>query len=508
MLVATFIVSTNAYAIKITREPSDYNQIEMTTMNDLDPNTDLYVNVSIKEIRALDDFEKIGDPDFYVRIFICDNMFESEVWQNQKYLYGDPYLFQATQNIPDDMENVSIKIQLWDQQPGLDRLCDLDDNYGYLYQNKEIEIVYNTKMGCWDGEDFNYPHSIYADDSGYGRVNGCDDNSYYENDLDCELIFEVTQSDTDGDGIPYWIEVNKYGTDPMVDDTGRDDDCDGVPIEWEHKWGTYVGYDWHEDKTEYITFYDPNVYEPHNLSDIDNDGLDNVEEYLVSEWNSDPFRKDIYVELDQMAAGPNGEPACVFPNASKELIKDAFNRRNIVYHFDDGCMGGGEIIPFIEPFPMPWEDENDSANQLYIDYFLHNNDSNLSWRRGVFFYSSVIYNGGFQGYNYRSGAFLISLCPINEQQKFALAVWGKDTAYASVFMHEHGHALGLNELYGHDTDSYYPWQIKYWRYRPYKSCMNYGYTYILVDFSDGSHGRNDRDDWDTIDLTLFQQGWD
>jgi len=501
VLVTSLLFSTNAFAIKITN-----NSVTMVTdLEDLDPNADLKVTVSIKEIRALDDFEKVGGPDFYVRIFIYGDWFESPVWANQKYLYGNPYLFQATENVPDYMENVSIKIQLWDKQPGLDRLCDLDDNYGYYLDNREIELTYNTKVGVWYGEDYNHPHSIYADDSGYGRVNGCDDNSYYENDLDCELYFDITQSDTDGDGIPYWIEVNKYGTDPMVNDTGRDDDCDGVPIEWEHKWGTYVGYNWYNRTMEYVTFYDPFKFEQHNLSDIDQDGLDNVEEYRVSKWGSDPFRKDIFVEMDQMAAGPNGEPASLMPDGAKELLNTSFNRRNIVYHIDDGCMGGGEMIPFIEHFPMFWEDPNNTTDEIYNDYFLHGNENN--WRRGVFFYSAIVYDGGFQGYNYRNGAFLISLQPIREHQKFALRIWGKDTALASVYMHEHGHSLGLNELYGHDTDSYYPWQIKYWRYRPYKSCMNYGYTYRLVDYSDGSHGKNDRDDWDTIDLTLFQQPW-
>ena len=31
--------------------------------------------------------------------------------------------------------------------------------------------------------------------------------------------------------------------------------------------------------------------------------------------------------------------------------------------------------------------------------------------------------------------------------------------------------------------------------------------YKIVDYSDGSRGRNDFDDWDRIDLTAFQSGW-
>jgi hypothetical protein len=35
--------------------------------------------------------------------------------------------------------------------------------------------------------------------------------------------------------------------------------------------------------------------------------------------------------------------------------------------------------------------------------------------------------------------------------------------------------------------------------------MNYRYIYTaLVDYSDGNHGKNDYDDWGTIDLTYFQ----
>ena len=38
--------------------------------------------------------------------------------------------------------------------------------------------------------------------------------------------------------------------------------------------------------------------------------------------------------------------------------------------------------------------------------------------------------------------------------------------------------------------------------------MNYGYTYILVDYSDGSRGMNDFDDWNNLDLTHFEMNWE
>ena len=75
-------------------------------------------------------------------------------------------------------------------------------------------------------------------------------------------------------------------------------------------------------------------------------------------------------------------------------------------------------------------------------------------------------------------------------------------------MHELGHCLGLNWLGGHSRDSYFPWQIGWWKWRPYKSIMNYGYMYgflhDLVDFSDGSRGKNDFNDWENIDFYNFQ----
>ncbi|MCJ7570610.1 MAG: hypothetical protein MUO82_01865, partial [Candidatus Thermoplasmatota archaeon] len=85
----------------------------------------------------------------------------------------------------------------------------------------------------------------------------------------------------------------------------------------------------------------------------------------------------------------------------------------------------------------------------------------------------------------------------------------RDVVYTSAYMHELGHTLGLNWLLGHETGGYYPWQSLWWKARPYKSVMNYGYMYgaiwNLVDYSDGSHGKNDFDDWSNIDFDFFEQ---
>jgi hypothetical protein len=71
-------------------------------------------------------------------------------------------------------------------------------------------------------------------------------------------------------------------------------------------------------------------------------------------------------------------------------------------------------------------------------------------------------------------------------------------------MHELGHTLQINIPGGHEQNTKAPWQYRYWFWRAYKSCMNYGYTYFLVDYSDGSRGKNDHDDWSNLDLVAFQ----
>jgi hypothetical protein len=84
--------------------------------------------------------------------------------------------------------------------------------------------------------------------------------------------------------------------------------------------------------------------------------------------------------------------------------------------------------------------------------------------------------------------------------------------YAGAMMHEFGHTLGIfgsNTPGCDDQDGKYPYQLDYWRWRNYKSVMNYRYVYggldNKVDYSDGAHGRNDFDDWARIDLQFFQR---
>jgi hypothetical protein len=506
LMISIFLFSLNVSAVKTPQTVTNGNNTNTDSSNqpvqnssyagkgDIDPLVDLEVTVTIKEIRALHKIDDIGRSDFFVVVYINGEKFKSKVWWNQNYI-KEPW--SAILNVPDDQENVSIKIQLWDWNLGLSRICDISDNSATLLSNYDIDLVYNLKTAHWTGDDYNYPYMSWADLSGYGRLNGCDDNSIYQDERDCLIVFDITQNDFDGDTIPYWTEVNRYHTDPQVNDTGRDDDGDGVPIEWEFRWGTFIDYDYHEQTWRFEWIYDPFVWEDHSNLDPDNDGLNNVEEYLTSQWGSDPFRRDIFVELDQMEAGPNGEQASVFPELGKELLRDAFDKYNIYLHLDDGSMGGGESIPFDNETPR------EELVTLYQNYFIHGDSNN--WRKGVFHYGLLVYDATYAGYvfgvddNYW-GAYQISSNRVDKRSHGA----GKAIGYASVYMHELGHTLDIRIPGGHDENSGFPWNINWWKWRPYKSCMNYGYTYLLVDYSDGSRGRNDHDDWSTLDLPGFQ----
>ena len=327
----------------------NYN-LDTSLLYDYDPLVDVSVTVEINKIRSFDkvdvqipSVEKIddfGDPDFYVKIFINEEEFISPIYYDTKYVYDQDW--SATLNVPDDKEFVNITIQLWDWNENGDKICDISPFDYEILDTYEVDLEYSILTGHWEGDDYVDDSPGEFDPSGYGRLNGCDDGSIYQRDSDCELWFDIYQNDYDNDGMPYWAETTIFNTDPTVDDRGRDDDNDGVPIEWEYRWGHNFGrHDSHN------WFYNPFEWDDHYDIDPDNDGLSNAIEYLMSEWDSDPFRKDVFVELDVMESNPDGNFIC-FPIESEELLYTAFNRQNVVLHLDSGCMGGTDIIPFDE----------------------------------------------------------------------------------------------------------------------------------------------------------------
>lgn len=402
-------------------------------------------------------------PNMYVKIFINDEAFVSPVYPDTYYVY-EPN-FSATLNVPNTIEFVEITIELWDLNENGDKPSDISPTTGKY----TAHMVYSIATGHWTGDDY------LGDPSGYGRLNGCDDGSMYRTEGDCELWFDIFQTDHDGDGIPYWMEVNVYGTDPTVDDTGIDYSGDGIPIEWEWKFG-----------------YCPNTWYDHLNLDPSGDGISNYEKYLTWGYGSDPFRKEVFVQMDIMAEGPNGEHTC-FPNHALELLYTAFNRQNIVLHIDTG----GTIPFFNEP-------DTSQIRDMYDNYFIRNEEER--WREDVFHYGLILYNvrgNTPPGFAYRRNAFIVAGQGMEEKSKnpFAGSI---DVIYASAFMHELGHTFGFRPIPGHNKRSIYYWQPLYWYNLAYNSCMNYGWMYQLVDYSDGSGPWPDRNDWERLNYRYFK----
>jgi len=471
IILVSFFIASSATGIEVkTKKQTSY-------LSDLDPLVDVEVTVEIQKIRAFDKYDQQvhseeyidlnSDPDFYIEIIINDQEFKSDIWHDTKYIYD--LQFSATLDVPDDEEFVTVEIQLWDWNSNGDVLCDIGD------ENDDVKLTYSIKTGHWTGDDH------LEDPSGYGRLNGCDDGSIYKRERDCELWFDIYQNDFDDDGIPYWTEVNTYGTDPEVENFG-DPDEDGIPVAWEWKWN-----------------YNPFAWEDHENIDPEKDSINNLEEYLTSEQFSDPFREDLFVELDQMEESPEGEKS-LLPEGAKELLYTAYNRQNVVYHLDDGSWdeSGSDMIPFNNQI------NRRGFNNIYQDYFLHGDKDN--WRRGVFHYGVVVYSSeSAAGYMFRANAFQIS--STGHEKKASEPLLDRDTVYASAYMHETGHTLGFWPIPGHNRNSMYPWQLGWWLNRPYKSCMNYGYMYYTVDYSDGSRIIKDYDDWSRMRLDYFEQEW-
>jgi len=451
---------------------------------DLDPLIDLNLTVDIHAIRALDTIDLFSKPDLYVELTVNGEEFKSPVWTNQEYIYD---AWTITTDIPDNNEIVAITLELWDENEGSDTRCDLSAQENTQDDGYAIVLWYNVKTGLWYGDDYQI-----GDGSGYGRVCGTDDGSIYDDENDCELWFSLSQNDYDHDGLPYWIETQVYGTDPEMNNTGEDMDDDGCPIEWEHHWG-----------------FNPLLWEDHVTYDPDKDSITNVEEYLTEGFGSDPFRQDVFLELDYMEESPDGTSS-VIPDESKELLKNPFHRRNIVFHIDSGIVDGGDIIPFDDNVNL------DEVREIYDTYFMNNDEEN--WKRGVFHYGVFVYQctpGGYgfsgdvspyMGYMPGTNSFVISSEHIEKNDRW-IPTKSLAYCYGSAIMHEMGHNFGRRwgDPFGCDAQlSKKPWQLMYWVYRNYKSIMNYRYTYKIFDYSDGSHGRRDSNDWEAIDLTYFE----
>lgn len=332
-------------------------------------------------------------------------------------------------------------------------------------EKDKFEITYDYRTGHWTGDDY------LGDNDGYGHYLG----------ETFEVWFNVYQIDYDGDQIPYWTEVNVYGTNPQIDDRYEDQDGDGIPTSWEWKYG-----------------YDPLTWDNHKQLDPDVDGIENIEEYKISKWFSDPFSPDIYVEVDGMESGGLFDPAHVLYKECMQAIIERYAQHGLNLYFDDGwpggpINGGGELVRHVETLSQ------DSGQLLQ---FYRNNFADE--RKGIFRYCLIGHNSGYSHPSYSNKVDSLTADSSLYKlyiKRFAFTPRTQRIVIASATMHELGHTLGIHswtfkgvDRGGYDVPDYY-------------SVMNYKHIFNkkLLDYSSGENGpENDQNDWSILYLPHFE----
>jgi len=361
-------------------------------------------------------------------------------------------------------------------------------------EKEKISVRYDYRTGRWSGDD------SFRDTDGMRHYMG----------EEYEIWFNIYQADYDHDGIPYWTEVNILGTNPAIDDSKLDPDNDGIPTDWEWRYG-----------------YDPFTYNDHENLDPDIDGIENIEEYKMRKYFANPFQPDIYIETDGMEKRGIMDIPHIFYKESQQMIIERFARHGINVYIDDGWRdnpvnGGGEMLPYQKNL-------DDVLGKQLLAFYIHNFPDE---RKGIFryvvvgaredgggFITPVIYNNFDAIYvsnNLHSLFTRLAFTPREIRVMLAKAI-----------LHELGHSIGLmpvtfpgidimsrrvvdrypsmsDEDYNGYLDSYY-------------SVMNYKYIYnkpyffsdethtYLFDYSDGSNGQPyDQNDWAHIYLPTFQ----
>jgi len=263
--------------------------------------------------------------------------------------------------------------------------------------------------------------------------------------------------------------------------SSNDTDDDGAPDWWEKKWG-----------------YNPSVWENHSYLDPDGDALNNIEECYTDAYESDPFQKDIFLEIDWMTSKNPRHTNKPDVRLIKEA-EDAFKQYDISLHIDVGEYDGGEEIPYFSNLSCS------GLIDLYWHYFLHNDMNNP--RKGIFHYGIICdvgpdVNFPFMGWD-QLDSFLISAEQLSEQYP----LMNKSQLILKASIHHLGHTLGLlADLYdGIDNlGTLRPFSIQWIMYHNYKSNMNYWYKYKTFSYSDGTHGVGDFNDYQHLNFSFFK----
>ena len=451
-------------------------------------------------------------PTFYFIITIDDEEFDSST--EQVLFTGWDSISQedkVVHDTPEEQAKSNVKIVLMERvKRGL-----LGRKYTDI-ERDTIQLTYDYRTGRWTGDDF------FDDNDGYGHYVG----EYFE------VWFNVYQTDYDHDYIPYWTEVNILGTDPMVDDSKLDPDNDGIPTTWEWKWG-----------------YDPFVWNDHAQLDPDIDGIYNTQEYQMAKWFANPFKQDIYIEVDFMKGTSlflggrfdlprilGGEvaqrligkltgsvigqwlfdPPHICWEESQQAVMERFCQHGINVYFDAGGWpdspknGGGEFVEH--------EERLSQESGMMLRYYRHHFPDE---RKGIFRYLLIGHGAGYNHpseFNKYDTMHIFTGMPKNLIRRLIMAK-GITPRIVQRFMlaaniiHELGHTMGISPwtIEGCDNISYASGGEAAKKYKEtwgnYYSVMNYYYTYDhkLLDYSDGSNGPPyDQNDWEELYLPTFK----
>jgi len=274
--------------------------------------------------------------------------------------------------------------------------------------------------------------------------------------------------------------INGYGDSPIILN-GIDSDLDLAPDWWEEK------FDYHKD-----------IWEDHEHLDPDGDALNNLEECFAYEWGSNPYQKDIFIEFDHIKT-KNQDISNYLPEKYIDEMKNSFAEHNITLHVDQGELGGGEEIEYVNNFSFS------KLIDIYWDYFLNNDLNNP--RKNIFHYGLICNQAPGNGFAFMGWAHLNSFCISADLISDTHQIYDRGWLITCGSMHETGHTLGLlpDDFGGNDNHAAIkPKYPDFWYYRNYKSCMNYRYVYTIMDYSDGDNGKIDYNDWDGIEFDFFK----
>jgi len=431
-------------------------------------------------------------PSFYYTIAVDDEFGSSKgyVGQTGVYTTWDTMGYESTMtfDVDEELEYSKVSISIIEEQPS-----GLFGKKVEEVEKEKISLTYDYRTGRWNGDDY------FMDDDGIGHFLG---KNY-------EVWFHIYQADYDHDGIPYWMEKNILGTDPTVDDSKMDPDNDGIPTDWEWWYG-----------------YDAFTYNDHENLDPDIDGIENIEEYHMRKYFSNPFQPDIYIETDGMEKKGLIDIDHIFYKESQQMIIERFARHGINVYIDDGWKdgpvnGGGELLPYQENL-------DDVLGKQLLAFYIHNFADE---RKGIFryvvvgaredgggFITPVIYNNFDSIYvsnDFNSIIKRLAFTPREIRVMLAKAI-----------LHELGHSIGLMPVTFPGIDIMSRRVVDRYPSMPdedydgylenYYSVMNYQYIYnkpyffsdethtYLFDYSDGSNGRYDQNDWEHVYLPTFQ----